>query len=95
MNKNFDKVKIDAINNFYGGNQMKTYDVPDYGYGLGQKCPKDDKMSDFGWGGAAGSYYAIDRKNDITVFLATHILALQTYQRTREQILPIIQEILK
>lgn len=75
--------------------QMKTYDVPDYGYGLGQKCPKDDKMSDFGWGGAAGSYYAIDRKNDITVFLATHILALQTYQRTREQILPIIQEILK
>lgn len=75
--------------------QMKGYWVDMYGYGLGQRCPKDDEKTDFGWGGAAGAYYAIDRKNQITVYTGTHILGYQDYQNRRSEILPIIQEILK
>ena len=75
--------------------QMQKYTIEGYGYGLGQRCPKDDKKSDFGWGGAAGAYYAIDRKNHITVYFATHILGYNDFQNKRSQILPIIQEILR
>ena len=31
-------------------------------------------VTDFGWGGAAGSYLIIDQKNEITVFYAQHVL---------------------
>lgn len=90
------KETIDLLStNQLSQEQMQTYWVADYGYGLGQRCPKDDKKSDFGWGGAAGAWYAIDRKNQITVYLGTHILGYADYQNTRSQILPIIQEILK
>lgn len=75
--------------------QMRSYWVNIYGYGLGQRCPQDDRRSDFGWGGAAGAYYAIDRDNGITVYLGTHILGYQKFQDMRPEILPIIQEILK
>ena len=90
------KETIDLLStNQLSQEQMQTYLVADYGYGLGQRCPKDDRKSDFGWGGAAGAWYAIDRKNQITVYLGTHILGCADYQNTRSQILPIIQEILK
>lgn len=75
--------------------QLPTYGNPAYGYGLGQRCPKDDTRSDFGWGGAAGAFYAIDRKNGITVYLGTHIIDFTPYQGRRGEILQIIQEILK
>jgi CubicO group peptidase (beta-lactamase class C family) len=73
--------------------QMVTYNYrcDGYGYGLGQRCPIDPQKSDFGWGGAAGAYYAIDRKNGITVYLAAHILEYLPFQYTRAEILPIIQ----
>ena len=49
--------------------------VVGYGYGLGVRCPKDGMTyTDFGWGSAAGAYCAIDRANNISVFLAEHIL---------------------
>ena len=64
-----------------------------YGYGLGQRCPKDETLSDFGWGGAAGAYYAIDRKRGLTLYLATHVLSFAEYQNIRWDILPIIQKI--
>ncbi|MBQ6998911.1 MAG: beta-lactamase family protein [Clostridia bacterium] len=45
-----------------------------YGYGLGVRAPyTDDALQDFGWGGAAGSYLAVDRKNDFTLFYAQHL----------------------
>ena len=74
--------------------QMTSYWVDGYGYGLGQRCPINDKKSDFGWGGAAGSWYAIDRENNITLFLATHVLGYAKFQTTRSQILSIVQEII-
>lgn len=74
---------------------IQSYWEKDYGYGLGQRCPQDDKKCDFGWGGAAGAYYAIDRKNNITFYLGVHVLDYAEFQNTRVEILPIIQEIIK
>ncbi len=46
-----------------------------YGYGLGVRCPysSSDSLYDFGWDGAAGSYLAIDRKHEISVFYLQHV----------------------
>ncbi len=74
--------------------QAVTYTNPNYSYGLGQRCPKDDTRSDFGWGGAAGAYYAIDRKNGITVYLGTHQLGLAAYQDIRGEIYVTVRDIL-
>ena len=54
--------------------QRKSYWVEGYGYGLGVRCTMGDEITDFGWGGAAGSYLIIDMKNEITVFYAQHVL---------------------
>ncbi len=53
-----------------------AYWKPQYGYGLGMRCPNptiSDK-SDFGWGGAAGAWLGIDWKNDYTAYYAQHVL---------------------
>lgn len=57
--------------------QKRTYWVKkSHGYGLGVRCPKGDKRYvDFGWGGAAGAYLAIDVQNAISVFFAKHMLS--------------------
>lgn len=48
-----------------------------HGYGLGVRCPKGDNdiNIDFGWGGAAGAYLALDRENGISIYLAMHLHA--------------------
>lgn len=44
-----------------------------HGYGLGVRCPKGvDKYTDFGWGGAACSYLAVDIENAISIFFGAH-----------------------
>lgn len=45
-----------------------------YGYGLGVRCPKDDKKHDFGWGGAAGAFAMIDMELGVSAFYAQHVL---------------------
>ncbi len=48
-----------------------------YSYGLGVRCPKtpnDTEITDFGWGGAAGSYLGIDKNNGISLFYGMHVL---------------------
>lgn len=47
-----------------------------HGYGLGVRCPKKDATEnvDFGWGGAAGAYLAIDVENAISIYFGTHII---------------------
>ncbi len=56
--------------------QRRTCWVEGYGYGLGVRCPKEGfDVTDFGWGGAAGAYLAIDRENEFTIFYAQHLLA--------------------
>ncbi len=49
-----------------------------YGYGLGVRCEVDGSGStDFGWGGAAGSYIGCDRKNDFTFVYMQHVLGME------------------
>ncbi len=57
--------------------QAKTYWLNDtHGYGLGVRCPgNNEKYEDFGWGGAARAYLAVDLKENISLYFATHILA--------------------
>lgn len=57
--------------------QKRTYWTKDtHGYGLGVRCPKgDERYIDFGWGGAAGAYLAVDIQNAISIYFATHLLA--------------------
>lgn len=58
--------------------EMRTYDgseTPPYGYGLGVRCPiAGSTETDFGWGGAAGAYLAIDPAYEMTVFYVQHML---------------------
>lgn len=55
--------------------QWKTFTLPDFGYGLGMRTPKAGGIrTDFGWGGAAGAYLAIDTNHDISLFYAQHLL---------------------
>ena len=75
-------------------NQLVDYWVDGYGYGLGVRCPKDESKTDFGWGGAAGSYLFIDRDNGITAFYAQHFIE-SPVQSFRSEITPIIQKIIK
>ena len=57
--------------------QIKTFWTKEFhGYGLGVRCPKgNEKYTDFGWGGAAGAYAAIDTENGISVYFAMHMLS--------------------
>jgi len=56
--------------------QSRTYTAAkNYGYGLGLRCHKEGGIrKEFGWGGAAGAYFAIDEERKMTVFMAMHLL---------------------
>jgi len=44
-----------------------------YGYGLGMRVANSAGRFDFGWGGAAGAYLAIDLPHKISIFYAQHV----------------------
>ena len=56
--------------------QRETFWGPaSYGYGLGVRTPLGDgRRTDYGWGGAAGAFAAIDPINDITLYYSQHVL---------------------
>lgn len=56
--------------------QKHTYWTKDtHGYGLGIRCPMgDERYLDFGWGGAACAFLAVDRENAISLYFGTHLL---------------------
>ena len=46
-----------------------------HGYGLGVRCPVGvAPYTDFGWGGAAGAFLAVDTENAISVYFGQHLL---------------------
>ena len=54
--------------------QLDTFTYKTHGYGLGMRVPRGDGLrSDFGWGGAAGAYLAVDIPNGISLFYAQHV----------------------
>ena len=56
--------------------QKRTYwTSATHGYGLGVRCPSaSTKSKDFGWGGAACAYLAIDIENKISVYFGAHMV---------------------
>lgn len=57
--------------------QKRTYWTRDtHGYGLGVRCPVGDKRyEDFGWGGAACAYLAVDIPNRLSIYFGAHLLS--------------------
>lgn len=56
--------------------QKRTYTSKIHGYGLGMRAPMDGHpRRDYGWGGAAGAFLAIDEPHGITLFYAQHVLS--------------------
>lgn len=57
--------------------QKRTYWTrATHGYGLGVRCPKgDNRYVDFGWGGAACAYLAVDVENKISLYFGAHLLS--------------------
>lgn len=58
-------------------NQERTYWAKNtHGYGLGVRCPRgDDRYIDFGWGGAASAFLAVDIENEISIYFGCHLLS--------------------
>ena len=74
--------------------QSKTFWANDtYGYSMGQRCPKDDRRTDFGWNGMAGAYYAIDVLNKLTVFFGTQILGCIDFNLSSAEIIQSVKEV--
>jgi hypothetical protein len=47
-----------------------------YGYGLGVRCKKQNgRFGDFGWGGAASAYLAIDVGKELSMYFGCHMLS--------------------
>jgi len=57
--------------------QKRTYwTQATHGYGLGVRCPKGNKQyTDFGWGGAACAYLAVDLENKISLYFGAHLIS--------------------
>ena len=55
--------------------QKTTYWTKDtHDYGLGVRCHSEGERNiDFGWGGAAGAYLAVDLKNGLSIYFACHL----------------------
>ena len=56
--------------------QRKTYWMDKHGYGLGVRCPIGvPGYVDFGWGGAACAYLAVDTEHNLSLYFGTHLLS--------------------
>ena len=57
--------------------QERSYWMNAYhGYGLGVRTPREGSIfTDFGWGGAAGAYLAVDIENGISLYYSQHLLS--------------------
>ncbi len=55
--------------------QKRTYWTrATHGYGLGVRCDGGvGNNIDFGWGGAAGAYLAVDLENEISIYYSSHL----------------------
>ena len=63
--KNFDVYELEE-------NVFDTYGWG-YGFRVNMKNTKFDNVGEFGWGGAASTYFIVDRKNSISAVLMTQV----------------------
>lgn len=67
-------IRFMATNRLSEG-QRGAFPLANYGYGLGMRVADEGSGHfDFGWGGAAGAYLAVDPVNDITLYYAQHVI---------------------
>lgn len=63
-----------------------------HGYGLGLRCGRaGGQYQDFGWGGAAGAFLAIDPAENLSLFYAQHMLS-SPHQVLRNQFIDCIHQ---
>ena len=73
---------------------QEQYTNPNYAYGLGVRCPKpNSEHTDFGWGGHAGSYLAVDRKHEFSFFYAQHAVGAPGVKAA--ELTPLIRKIVE
>lgn len=74
----------------------EAYARPGYGYGLGVRCPPatGQGASDFGWGGAAGAYFAIFPERQTTVLYMQHVTNAASVKPLRLEIPKVVLECL-
>ena len=63
-----------------------------HAYGLGLRCPYENgECTDFGWGGAAAAFLGVDKKENISLYYAQHMLGSPN-QQMRNQFFPILRQ---
>ena len=75
---------------------METWLPPNYAYGLGVRCamdPVQNGVTDYGWGGAAGAFLAVDPVHDFTFYYAQHVRN-STVQTQRIQLAQLVRKAL-
>jgi len=71
-----------------------TFTLEQYGYGLGMRCPKEGgSRTDFGWGGAAGAYFAVSPAHDVSFFYAQHVLSSPNQSQRGKLFLTFLEEL--
>ena len=71
--------------------QIETFTLKStHNYGLGIRVPKENGiLTDFGWGGAAGAFLAVDIENGVSIYHAQHLLNSPN-QAIRNNIYPFV-----
>ena len=71
-----DTVKLMSTPRLTAAQEETFWTKATHGYGLGIRCPKgDERYYDFGWGGAACAFLAVDPTNEISLYFAAHLLS--------------------
>jgi CubicO group peptidase (beta-lactamase class C family) len=70
-----ESIKLMTSDHLTESQRQTFWGAADYSYGLGVRVPlAGGKRTDYGWGGAAGAFAAIDEKNGITLYYSQHVL---------------------
>lgn len=72
---NADTLKLFTTDRLNDKQRLTYWTADTHGYGLGVRCHKEGGIyHDFGWGGAAGAYAAVDTENAISIYMGSHLL---------------------
>jgi len=65
-----------------------------YGYGLGMRVAREGSgLYDFGWGGAAGAFLAVDIPHGISLFYIQHVLSAPNVHLRKNLYLTVLEEL--
>ena len=69
-------ITLMTTNRFGDGSRGNGGWSENYGYGLGVRCPNGyEGYTDFGWGGAASAYLAVDIEKGLSIYFGMHSLS--------------------